>query len=166
MFTLTYGSKLLVTNFVNTNKSLKEKSMKTINPYLIFNGNAEEVFEFYQSVFGGEIFKMRFSEMPGTAGMPAEDQNKLAHVAMAIAGNDQLLMASDAGTGNEANIQKNGNYYLSLEPESVEETEKIYNKISEGRKVYKPIYETDWAEKFAMFADKFMVQWMINYGDK
>jgi PhnB protein len=140
--------------------------MKTINPYLIFNGNAEEAFDFYQSVFGGEIFKMRFSEMPGTSEMPDEDQNKLAHVALEIAGKDQILMASDAGTGHEANIQKNGNYYLSLEPESAEEAEQIYNKLSEGGTIIMPLDETDWAEKFAMFADKFGIQWMINYGDK
>ncbi len=140
--------------------------MKSINPYLIFNGNAEEAFDFYQSVFGGEVLKIRFNDMPGTAEMPDEDQNKLAHVALAITSNSQVLMASDAGTGHEANIQKNGNYYLSLEPESAEEAEEIYKKLSEGGKVFMPLNETDWAEKFAMFADKFMVQWMINYGDK
>lgn len=140
--------------------------MKTINPYLIFNGNAEEAFEFYQTVFGGEIFKMRFSEMPGTSEMPDEDQNKLAHVALTIAGKDQILMASDSGTGHEATMQENGNYYLSLEPESAEEAEQIYNKLSDGGKVIMPLDETDWAEKFAMFADKFGIQWMINYGDK
>ncbi len=140
--------------------------MKSINPYLIFNGNAEEAFDFYQSVFGGEAFKMRFSEMPGTDKMPDEDQNKLAHVAVAIAGKNQILMASDAGTGHEANIQKNGNYYLSLEPESAEEAEEIFTNLSEGGTVFMPLDETDWAEKFAMFADKFGIQWMINYGDK
>ncbi|REL24032.1 VOC family protein [Rhodohalobacter sp. SW132] len=140
--------------------------MKTINPYLIFNGNAEEAFEFYQTVFGGEIFKMRFSEMPGTSEMPDEDQTKLAHVALTIAGKDQILMASDSGTGHEATMQENGNYYLSLEPESAEEAEQIYNKLSDGGKVIMPLDETDWAEKFAMFADKFGIQWMINYGDK
>lgn len=140
--------------------------MKSINPYLIFNGNAEDAFDFYHSVFGGEIFKMRFSEMPGKSEMPDEDQDKLAHVALAIAGNEQILMASDAGSGHEANIQKNGNYYLSLEPESAVEAERIYTKLSEGGKVFMPLAETDWAEKFAMFADKFGIQWMINYGDK
>jgi len=140
--------------------------MKTINPYLIFNGNAEEAFEFYQSVFGGELFKMRFNEMPGTSEMPDEDQNKLAHVSLAIAGENQLLMASDAGTGHEANIQSNGNYYLSLGPESAEEAEKIYKRLSEGGTIFMPLEETDWAEMFAMFADKFGIQWMINFGDK
>lgn len=140
--------------------------MKTINPYLIFNGNAEEAFEFYQTVFGGEIFKMRFSEMPGTSEIPEQDENKLAHVALTIAGKDQILMASDSGTGHEATMQENGNYYLSLEPESTEEAEQIYNKLSDGGKVIMPLDETDWAEKFAMFADKFGIQWMINYGDK
>ena len=146
--------------------NLKRKTMKSINPYLIFNGNAEEAFEFYQSVFGGKIFKMRFSEMPGTADMQDEDQNKLAHVALEIAGKDQILMASDAGIGHEATILKNGNYYLSLEPESAEEAESIYNQLSKDGKVFMPLDETDWAEKFAMFADKFGIQWMINYGDK
>lgn len=139
--------------------------MKSINPYLIFNGNAEEAFTFYQSVFGGVLNITRFNEMPGTENMPDEDQHKIAHVFLAISGNDQILMASDAGTGHEANIQINGNYYLSLTPESAEETEKIYNKLSEGGKVIMPLDETDWAEKFAMFTDKFGVQWMINYGD-
>jgi len=140
--------------------------MKTINPYLIFNGNAEEAFDFYQSVFGGEVFKLRFSEMPGTSEMPEQDQNKLAHVALAISGKDQVLMASDAGTGQDVNIQENGNYYLSLEPESAAETENIYKKLSDGGTVIMALDETDWAEKFAMFADKFGVQWMINYGEK
>ncbi len=140
--------------------------MKSINPYLIFNGNAEAAFDFYQTVFGGEIFKMRFSEMPGSSKMPDEDQNKLAHVALAIAGNDQILMASDSGTGHEVKTQANGNYYVSLEPESADEAEQIYNKLSDGGKVIMPLDETDWAEKFAMFADKFGIQWMINYGDK
>ncbi len=137
--------------------------MKSINPYLIFNGNAEEAFDFYQSVFGGDVFKMRFNEMPGTSGIPEQDQNKLAHVALAIAGKDQTLMASDARTGHEANIQKNGNYYLSLEPDNAEEAEIIYRKLSDGGKVFMPLDETDWADMFAMFSDKFGIQWMINY---
>lgn len=140
--------------------------MKSINPYLIFNGNAEEAFTFYQSVFGGELHITRFSEMPGTESMQDEDQQKLAHVALAIAGNNQLLMASDAGTGHEVDIQKNGNYYISLEPESAEEAEKIYNKLSEGGTLFMALDETEWAEMFAMFADKFGIQWMINYGNK
>jgi len=140
--------------------------MNSINPYLIFNGNAEETFTFYQSVFGGELHITRFSEMPGSESMPDEDHQKLAHVALVIAGNSQLLMASDAGTGHEVVIQKNGNFYISLEPESAEETEKIYSKLSEGGKIIMPLDETDWAEKFAMFADKFGIQLMINYGDK
>jgi PhnB protein len=140
--------------------------MKSINPYLIFNGNAEEAFTFYQSVFGGDLNITRFSEMPGTDSIPKEDQYKIAHVFLSIAGNKQILMASDAGTDNEVTIQKNGNYYLSLEPESAEETQGIYRKLSEGGKVFMPLDETNWAEKFAMFADKFGVQWMINYGDK
>lgn len=140
--------------------------MKSINPYLIFNGNAEEAFTFYQSVFGGELHLTRFSEMPGGESMAEADQHKVAHAALEIAGMGQVLMASDAGTDNEVNTLQNGNYYLSLEPESAEETEKIYRKLSDGGRLIMPLDETEWAEKFAMFADKFGIQWMINYGDK
>lgn len=64
------------------------------------------------------------------------------------------------------NYLAGNNFYIQLETESAEEAERIYSKLSEGGKVFMPLDETDWAEKFAMFADKFSVQWMINYGDK
>ena len=140
--------------------------MKSINPYLIFNGNAEEAFTFYKSVFGGNLNITRFKDMPGTETMPEEDQNKIAHVFLAIAGNDQILMASDAGTGHEATMSKNGNYYLSLTPQSAEEAKSVFDKLSDGGTIIMPLGETDWAELFAMFTDKFGIQWMINYGDK
>ncbi len=80
--------------------------MKTIKPYLIFNGNAIEVFRFYfyKSIFGGDFELVRFSDMPGTERMTKEYQNKAANIALPIAGEGQLLMASDAPTGNEAVI--------------------------------------------------------------
>ena len=139
--------------------------MKTINPYLIFNGNAEEAFTFYQSVFGEELEKVRFSDIPGTEKMPDEDRMKMAHIALPLAGNSQILMASDAPTGREANLVENAGYYITLEPESREEAERIYGQLSENGHVVMPLAKSGWAELFAMFADKYGVQWMISYGE-
>lgn len=139
--------------------------MKTINPYLIFNGNAIEAFNFYKSVFGGDPEIVFFKDMPGTENMSEEDKNKAAHISLPIAGKNQILMASDATTGHEADIAGNSNYYLTLEPESAEEADKIYQVLTEGGNVIMPLEKTEWAEKFAMFSDKFGVQWMINYGE-
>jgi PhnB protein len=139
--------------------------MKTINPYLIFNGNAEEVFTFYQSVFGGELEKVRFSDMPGTDSMPEKDRNLMAHIALPLAGSTQILMASDAPTGREVNLVENAGFYITLEPESREESERVYNKLSENGNVSMPLDKAPWAELAAMFTDKFGVQWMISYGE-
>lgn len=137
--------------------------MKTINPYLIFNGNTTEAFTFYQSVFGGEPKFIKFKDMPGTGNMTEDDQNKIAHVSLPIDGDDQILMASDATANREVEISDNGNFYITLEPENTDEAKKIYDKLSENGRVIMPLDATDWAEKFAMFADKFGVQWMISY---
>jgi PhnB protein len=139
--------------------------VKTINPYLIFNGNAEEAFDFYQTVFGGEPEKVRFSDMPGTDKMSDDEKNKLAHVSLPLSGGSQLLMASDATAGHEVEIPANANFYISLEPESKAEAEDVFKKLSEGGHVFMPLEKSDWSELFAMFADKFGIQWMINYGD-
>lgn len=137
--------------------------MKTINPYLIFNGNAIEAFNFYKSVFGGEPDIIHFKDMPGAEKMSEEDQYKAAHISLPISGKTQLLMASDSTTGHEVDMTENSNYYLTLEPESAEEAESVYSALKEGGNVIMPLEKTDWAKKFAIFSDKFGIQWMINY---
>lgn len=137
--------------------------MKTINPYLIFNGNANEAFTFYQSVFGSEPKIIKFKDMPGSDNIAEDDQNKIAHVSLPIDGDSQILMASDATKESEVEISDNGNFYITLEPENADEAERVFSKLSENGRVIMPLDSTDWAEKFAMFADKFGVQWMISY---
>jgi PhnB protein len=150
---------------INHNEKTKPTIMKTINPYLIFNGNAEEAFEFYQSVFGGELEKVRFSDMPGTMDLSEDDQNKMAHIALPLAGNGQILMASDSTQATRVNLVENAGFHICIEPESRKEAERVYGKLSKGGTVYMPLGEAAWAELAAMFADRFGVQWMINYGD-
>lgn len=137
--------------------------MRTINPYLIFNGNAEEAFTFYQIVFGGELQIIYFKDMPGTKDMAEEDRKKVAHVALPIEGSNQMLMASDATTGREAEKVSNGNYYISFEAKSVDEAEKIYQFLSKDGHEIMPLNKTEWAEKFGMLSDKFGIQWMVSF---
>lgn len=136
--------------------------MQSVGPYLIFNGNAEEAFTFYQSVFGGELDITRFSEM-GDGGLPEDFASKVANVALPLAGDDQVLMASDAPPGQEAQIVSNAGYYVTLQMETKEEAERVYATLSEGGEVTMPLDRTEWAESFGMFSDRFGVQWMVNY---
>ena len=139
--------------------------MKSINPYLIFNGNAEEAFDFYQSVFGGELEKVRYSDMSDTMNIAVDDRKRMAHIALPLSANGQIMMASDASRSTQVNLVENGAYHICIEPENREEAERVFGKLSEGGTVFMPLGEAEWAELAAMFADKFGVQWIINYGD-
>ncbi len=137
--------------------------MKSVNPYLIFNGEAQEAFDFYQSVFGGDVMSVRFADMPGMEDLSDEDQNRLAHVSLHLGSDGQVLMASDATSTREVDQSANASFYVNLEPESAEEAERVFAELSDGGRVIMPLEKSDWAELFAMFADRFGIQWMINY---
>ncbi len=138
--------------------------MMQLVPYLNFMGNTEEAMNFYKSVFGGEFMTFqRFSDVPGTAdNLPDNEKNKMMHVALKI--NDSItLMATDmlASVGHQLNI---GNQIsLSLNAESKEEADKIFNGLSVDGKVEMPIEDTFWGAYFGMWEDKFGIKWMINY---
>jgi len=139
--------------------------MATINPYLNFNGNTEEAFNFYKSVFGGEFaVLMRFGETPGCEEMPiAEgDKGKIMHVALPI-GNGDVLMATDALESMGQKLIEGNNFSLSIGAESKEEAERLFNGLSEGGKVEMPLGDAFWGAYFGMFQDKFGVRWMVNY---
>lgn len=140
--------------------------MITVNPYLNFLGNTEEVFEFYRSVFGGEFAsKVRFKDMGEAEGMPKlseEDANKLMHIALPI-GNGTLLMGTDALESMGHSLTMGNNFSIALEVDSAEEAERIFDRLSEGGAAEMPLQRVEWAEKFAMFRDKYDVQWMVSY---
>lgn len=140
--------------------------MKSINPYLIFNGNAEEAFEYYQSVFGGDLEKIRFGDMPGSEKMPEEVKNKLAHVCLPVNDGSDALMGSDHMPGYEVNITENSNHHIHVEAENKSDAERFFKKLSESGQVTMPLESTDWAECFGMVSDKYGIQWMISYGGK
>lgn len=134
----------------------------TLNPYLNFNGNAEEAFRFYQSVFGGELFIQRFSEVPDMEQLPPEEQQMIMHVSIPI-GQGQFLMASDclASMGQELHVGNNN--YISISVESREEADRLFHGLSTDGKVEMPMEDMFWGDYFGSFIDKFGVCWMIMY---
>lgn len=136
-----------------------------INPYLNFDGNAEDAFRFYQSVFGGELFIQKMGSAPGTEGLSEEEKNLVMHVSIPI-GDGQFLMASDC-IKSQGHILVNGNNnYISVTPDSREEAERIFNGLSEGGKIEMPLEDMFWGDYFGSFQDKFGTFWMINYANQ
>ena len=135
-----------------------------VNPYLNFPGNAEEAFEFYRSVFGGELSSaVRFADMPMEGvEIPPGDQGKMMHIALPL-GEDSILMATDVLESLGQQLVPGNNSYVSLHPESREEADRIYQGLSQGADVEMPIGEQVWGDYFGSLKDKFGVRWMINY---
>jgi PhnB protein len=139
--------------------------MARLNPYLNFNGNTEEAFNFYKSVFGGEFAMLqRFRDTPEATKLPEQDQNKIMHVALPI-GNGNVLMATDALESMGQKLSVGNNFYISVSTDSVAETDKLFNGLSAGGKIELPLQKTFWGAYFGMFRDKFGIQWMLNYDE-
>jgi PhnB protein len=138
--------------------------MALINPYIHFNGNAEEAFTFYKSIFGGEFTKiMRYKDLSSVEYPIAEnDANRLMHVALPI-GKSSMLTGSDVlGIMGEVTENDNRNT-ISISAESREEADKLFNGLSEGGKIEMPIADGPFGAYFGMFADKYGIQWMVNF---
>lgn len=135
--------------------------MATVNTYLNFNGNTEEAFNFYKSIFGGEFITVqRFKDSPGCEGMAVGDQEKLMHIALPIGGN--ILMGTDITEPMPPATFGTG---ISLSVDASDETEahKLFNGLAEGGKATMPLEKMFWGALFGMLTDKFGIQWMVNY---
>jgi PhnB protein len=140
--------------------------MATVNVYLTFNGNCEEAFHFYKSVFGGEIPYMgRFKDMPHE-GMPMSeaDGDKIMHVILPIS-KETCLMGSDTGGEWSSSFSPGNNYSISINTETKEEADKLFQGLSSGGQVTMPMNETFWGAYYGMFTDKFGVHWMVNFDE-
>jgi len=136
--------------------------MASLNPYLNFNGNTEEVFNFYKSVFGGEFATtMRFKDMPSEHKTSESENNKIMHIALPI-GKGTMLMGIDVPDAYPQTTP-GSNFYISISAESEEEARKLFNGLSEGGKVMMPLDKAFWGSLFGMFTDKFGVSWMVSY---
>lgn len=129
-----------------------------LNPYLFFDGNCEEAFQFYAQVLGGKINAMLPHEgTPAANGVPAEWGKKILHACMTV--NGQMLMASDAPPGRQERPQ---GFSLSLMTKDPGEAERVFKALAENGQVRMPIQETFWAARFGMLVDRFGIPWMVN----
>lgn len=135
--------------------------MARVNPYLAFDGNCEEAFNFYKSVFGGEFLGgiSRFSDMPAEHYSPGQG-NQVMHVMLPI-GDGTSLMGSDT-PGPEV-ARKDHNISIAVAPDSEESARKIFNGLAAGGTVIMPIDQAPWGALFGMLIDKFGFKWMVNY---
>lgn len=136
-----------------------------LNPYLNFEGKAEEALKFYQSVFGGELFVQKMGDAPGTEQLTAEEMNFALHVSLPI-GDGQFLMASDCVPSMGHVLQVGNNNYISIAPDSRDEATRIFNGLSEGGTIEMPLDDMFWGDYFGSFKDKYGVCWMINFSNK
>lgn len=137
--------------------------MKFVSPYLNFAGNTEQAFEFYRSVFGGELRIVRFRDFPGGAPDFSEAElDRVAHVSLPLVG-DVSLMASDVVGPQAEAFTAGNNVYIYLETESAEEAERLFAGLSDGGTAEMPLQPTGWAEKYGSCIDRFGVQWMVSF---
>jgi PhnB protein len=138
--------------------------MTQILPSLTFNGQAEQAFDFYRSVFGGEFTsKMRWADNPQCEQFSDADKQLIMHVSLpvgggAIMGNDTLAAFGGIKEGN--------NFAVTLIPDTRDEADRLFNGLSAGGEVKMPMQDMFWGAYFGAFADKFGVQWMINCDNK
>ena len=137
--------------------------MPKLNPYLNFDGKAEEAFNFYRTVFGGEfvggVHKM--ANAPGTENLSDDEKNKVMHIALRVGGD--LLMASDIVPSFGQNLTVGNNNYVSIFPDSREDADRIFKALSEDGNIEMPLEDQFWGDYFGSFQDKFGVYWMINF---
>ena len=138
--------------------------MRTINPWINFNGNAEEAFTFYKSVFGGEFGKIiRFSDLasPGFP-IPENDANKIMRIALPV-GKHNMLIANDVPEFMGPTNENENRSKILVSAESREEADKIFDGLSAGGEIEGPIGDTPWGTYAGMFRDKYGIEWIIEF---
>jgi PhnB protein len=137
--------------------------MATINPYINFNGNAEEAFNFYKSVFGGEFetivrFKdLESSEFP----VPEDEADKIMRITLPIGAN--TLIANDVPASMGPVSENENRSKISISAESRAEADNIFNGLTVGGTTEMPMSDSPWGTYFGMFRDKYGIEWTIEY---
>ena len=137
--------------------------MASINPHINFNGNAEEAFNFYKSVFGGEFARiMRFKDL-ASAEFPVADHeaNKIMHIALPIG--NSILMANDVPEILGRTNENENRSKIVISAESKEEADKLFYGLSAGGQIEMPISDSPWGSYFGMFRDKYGIEWMVDF---
>jgi len=144
--------------------------MSRVSTYLNFTRDTESAFNFYKTVFGTEFNGgiMRLGEVPPSDDMPPlseEDKNLVMHIELPILGG-HLLMGTDAPESMGFKLNPGNNVYLNLEPDTREETKRLFDALSEGGVIEMDLQEMFWGDYYGSCKDKFGVQWMFNCAEK
>jgi PhnB protein len=137
--------------------------MASIHPHINFNGNAEEAFHFYRSVFEGEFTQItRFKDLASDE-FPVSDHeaNKIMHIGLPIG--NSTLMANDVPEVLGRTNENENRSKIVVSTGSKEEADKIFNGLSEGGQVEMPMSDSPWGSYFGMFRDKYGIEWMVDF---
>lgn len=138
--------------------------MRTINPWINFNGNAEEAFTFYKSVFGGEFVKIiRFKDLSSPEFPVADnDANKIMYIALPI-GKHNVLIANDVPEFMGRVNENENRSKILVSAESREEADKIFYGLSAGGDIEGQIGDSPWGSYAGMFRDKYGIEWILEF---
>ena len=141
--------------------------MTTINPWINFNGNAEEAFTFYKSVFGGEFGKVvRFKDLAGPEfAVPEAEAEKIMLITLPIGGGSELMGNDVPAVLGKVNERENRSK-ISVRTESKEEADRLFTGLSAGGEVEGPVGDSPWGSYAGMFRDKYGIEWIIEFSDK
>ena len=131
--------------------------MKDITPYLTFNGTCRQAMTFYKDILGGDLELMDFASSPME--VPDEAKNYIMHAI--LTSNGVTLMASD--TMPNQPVTNGNSVSLSINCQSTDEINHLFNSLSEGGEITMPLEDTFWGARFGMLTDKFGTCWMFNY---
>jgi PhnB protein len=132
--------------------------MKALVTYLNFDGNCAEAMKFYAQCLQAELSIMPFSEAPGD--FPKDAKDRVMHARLTKAGSP-ILMASDTMPGRP--YKPGANFSISVDCESLQETETLFAALAEKGKVTMPLQDTFWGARFGMLTDQFGINWMFNF---
>src|SRR5579872_2723751 len=138
--------------------------MALINPHINFNGNAEEAFTFYKSVFGGEFAKIiRFKDIASSEFVVSKkEENKIMHIALPV-GKHNMLLANDVPEFMGRTNENENRSKIAISAESREEADRLFNGLSAGGAVEMPMADGMFGAYFGMFRDKYGIEWMVEY---
>lgn len=144
--------------------------MASVSTYLNFSSQTEAAFKYYKTVFGTEFSGpvSRFGDMPAMEGMPPlpeQDRELIMHVSLPILGG-HMLMGTDAPESMGFKLTMGNNVYINLEPDTRDETKRLFDALSEGGKVEMELQDTFWGAYYGSCKDKYGVQWMFNCTEK
>ena len=136
----------------------------TINPWVNFNGNAEEAFTFYKSIFGGEFKKIiRLKELASSEFPVSEsDAEKIMLIALPI-GRDNVLLGNDVPSFMGKVSEQENRSKISVNADSKQEAERIFSGLSIGAQVEAPMGESPWGPYFGMLRDKYGIEWTVEF---